>query len=429
MARKTVKVDQLQVGIFVELDLPWLKHNFLKNNFKIKNEKQLEEIRKLGIKEVGYDPLMSDVEPLPIDPSTAPEPEPTPSPPQVENLDAEAAEKKAKEAEKKVRVEKLKERRVSLGRCKKAYQNAVGSVSNIMKNLSSHPAAAVETARKLVDETVERLIGDQDAALQLVSMKGKNENSYYHAMNVFILSMMLGNHLKLSKTELQDLGTGALLHDLGHIDIPEKILRSTEPLSPSELALYQMHPSYGLKIAKQLGAFNDDILEIIGDHHEHIDGSGYPNQLRGLEISKLAMIVAIVNNYDNLCNNETGKTYTPHEAMSHMYVKQKHLFDEKILSLFITKMGVYPPGTVIRLVDGRTAIVISINPKALLHPNVMVYDRKIPAAEAPIIDLSDEEIKIEKSIRRTEVSPEMLAYFNLGENINYYVDPEKKQKA
>ena len=226
---------------------------------------------------------------------------------------------------------------------------------------------------------------------------------------------------------MRDLGVGALLHDMGNINLPSRLLRSTEPLSGPELKLYQMHPIYGAKLAQKLGNISNEVMAIIEQHHELIDGSGYPKKLKGAEITQLAKIVAVVNRYDNLCNNNNEeKCLSPFEAMSYMYAKQKSQFDERVLSIFITNMGVYPPGTIVKLANGSIAAVISINPRALLLPNVIIYDPKIPWNEAPIIGLSEEQLKITESLRRTAVAQEVLEYLNLTERVNYYMDTENK---
>lgn len=409
--------------MFIHLDLSWLSHEFLSNDFKIKNEKQLAEVLRLGLKEIVYDPSRSDPVPEPEPIPSAPEPAPT-----GEALEA-LLQLKQQQAEKEDRILQLKERRVNLGRCEKAYVNAVGSVRKVMSNLMSQPAAAVDAAEEMVGSMVERLMTDQEATLQLVSIKGKSESSYFHSINVFILSLMLGKHLGLDDEQMRHLGIGALFHDLGHGEIPSKILRATQPLTKPEILLYQMHPQYGVKMAQRIGTLPAAAIDIIGQHHEMNDGSGYPHKLLGPQIHLLAKIVAIVNGYDNLCNNmNSTKSCSPFEAMSHMYAKQKGRYDQKMLSLFITHMGVYPPGTVIKLEDGRLATVISINPKALLRPNVMVYDPKTPPAEAAIINLAEEPVKITESIRRSAIPSEVLEYLNLGGNLNYFIDAAKKDR-
>lgn len=426
MSKNTIHISQLQIGIYVELKTSWLDHNFLRNNFKIKNQSQLSEIRKLGIKHIHYDPDRSDVEPLPLQGSETKTSTKDHSTAKKPTTCAEDSVKNKSANDKEIRIKKLKERRVGIKRCNKIYEQAVGSVRKMMKNLQSQPKLAIQNADEIVSNMVTNLMHSEDATLQLVNMKGTNESTYYHSMNVFILSMMLGKQLHLTKKQMQDLGKGALLHDLGHTQVPTKILRSKEPLTKPEQSLFEMHTIYGERMASQLGELNNEVIAIISQHHEMCDGSGYPKGLVKKDISLLARVVAIVNYYDNLCNNTKGKPLSPHEAMSYMYAKKKELFDGGILSLFINKMGVYPPGTFVTLDDKSIATVIAINPDALLKPILMVYDPKVRSSEAPIINLVEEKRTIVNSINRVNVQTEILNYFHVGETINYYVSSPKK---
>ena len=262
--------------------------------------------------------------------------------------------------------------------------------------------------------------------MHLVNMKGKSENTYFHAINVTILALMLGKQLGLDKQQMEDLGTGALFHDLGYSEIPDKILLKKTPLNKAELSFFQMHPEYGVKQAKQIGTIPSEAVAIIEQHHEMIDGSGYPKGLREHNISELAQVVAIVNAYDNLCNQkDASKSCSPYEAISILFAKEKHRFNKEKMTLFISNMGVYPPGTVVKLSDETIAVVMSINPNALLAPKVMLYDPEIPSSEAYILDLHEEGLKIVDSIRVSSLPEEIRVYFNLGDTINVFIDSDR----
>lgn len=419
MALQSIDPSQLRIGLFIQLDLPWLKHNFVLSAFKIKTEKQLMELRRLGLQQIQYDPDRSDVEPL--------EPGTVELAPATSNEALEQA-KKLRE-EKKVRILKLREKRVRLNACENAYAKTVGAVRKLMQNLRSQPAAAVAAANEMVSGMVTELVDNPDATIHLINMKGKNESSYYHSINVTILSLLLGRYLDLDKEQLRLLGVGALLHDLGHTMVPDKILRKMEPLTKAEQDLFMLHPAYGVKLAQRLGSVPPEAMAIIGQHHEMVDGSGYPRGLKAGQITELSKIVAIVNAYDNLCNNlDPQKSRSPYEAMSLLYAKEKQRFDKDKLTVFISKMGVYPPGTVVRLSNSALAVVTSINPKSLLNPSVIIYDPKIPKTEALIVDLQEEDLGIVESVRRGSLSNEVMEYLNLSDNVNYFYEGQSPQR-
>ena len=420
MPKKSINPNQLCIGLYVHLDLPWMKHSFMSNKFKIKNEKQLAELKSLGLKQVLYDPERSDAEPLPLK-KVKETPETSPS-------ERSEPDQKMWE-EKQSRIKKMKERRVRMNHCKKEYKKTVDSVRKVMRDIMSQPDAAVEAADEIVSEMVGTLMVDQDTTLHLVNMKGKSESAYFHAINVSILALMLGKQLGLDEKQLHKLGTGALFHDLGHIEVPDKVLRKTEPLNRTEEEVYRMHPIFGERLAGRIGSIPPEAVEVIAKHHEMVDGSGYPKGLKGDQISDLTQIVSVVNTYDNLCNKaDADKSHTPYGAMSILFAKEKQKFDEEKLTAFITNMGVYPPGTVVKLSNDSIATVISINPSTLLSPNVMVYDPQIPKNEALIIDLMEEDLKIVGGLRRSSLPEEVLDYLNIDENVNFYFDSDSEDK-
>jgi putative nucleotidyltransferase with HDIG domain len=420
MPKQFINPNQLCIGLFIELDLSWMQHSFMSNRFKIKNEKQIAELKSMGLKQIKYDPEQSDAEPLPL--KAAVETAKSSSPEQSEP-DTRMWE------EKQARIKKMKERRVCLNRCEKEYTKTVSSVRNMMGSVMSQPEAAVEAADEMVSEIVDNLMVDHDTTLHLVNMKGKSESTYFHAINVSILSLMLGKQLGLDEKQLNKLGTGALFHDLGKLDVPDRVLRKTEPLNRAEQDAYRMHTIYGVKLAAKMGSIPADVIEIIAQHHEMADGSGYPNGLKGERISGLAQIVSIVNAYDNLCNKmDSTKSSTPYEAVSILFARDRQKFNEEKLTAFISNMGVFPPGTVVKLSNDFMAAVVSINSKSLLSPKVMVYDPQIPKNEALIIDLLEEDLKIIEGLRPGNLPVEVLEYLNLGENVNFFFDPGSKNK-
>lgn len=421
VARETIHISQLKVGLFIYIDLDWSEHPFMFRAFKIKNSQQINTLKKLGLSEIVYDPERSKIAP-------GEKVEVVAANDVVEVVEEEAESASDVEdtmEEKHRRIEQLRERRKSLHRTEKAFTETAKAVKGLMTDMRARPREALDSAEELVGGMVEQMTAHQQVTMQMVNMKGKDESSYYHVVNVMALSLLLGKEMKLSDIEMHHLGVGAILHDFGHLKIPDKILRKASPLTDPERKVYQAHARFGAELARKIGSLPEAVVEILQHHHEREDGSGYPEGLAGYEISKLAKIVAIADAYDEYCNGaHRVQLFTPFEAMSLMYSKEKHKYDERILALFISRMGIYPPGTLVKLSNNRVAGVTAVNPKALLKPQVVVYDREIPKEEAIILDLNEEEdLTILESLRRNEVPSEMLSYLNFGDSINYFSDP------
>jgi putative nucleotidyltransferase with HDIG domain len=406
-----VEKEQLCIGLYVHLDLPWMKHPFVSNRFKVRTERQLATLKRLNVKRLRIDPARSDTLPLPrADPTPAP-------PPLADDLAYSLWQKKQQ------RIETLRQRRQRLNQCANRYASSARSVRTLMSHLMAVPAQAMQEADAVVGTMIDELTADREVTVQLVNMRGQDESSYYHSINVAALALVLGKNLGLDSAELRLLGLSALFHDLGHQQIPAKILRKKGSLTTAELHLYQRHPIFGAQLAGKLAILPAEVVTVIAQHHELLDGSGYPNHLRGDSINALSRLVAIVNRYDNLCNCiERERSLSPFEAVSRMYAKEREKYDPRVLTTFIANLGVYPPGTLVRLSDGQIATVISINPSELLRPNVLVYDPAIPKEEALILDLTEEDLEIGESLRRSELGVEILDYLNHTDHLSYYFD-------
>ena len=413
VSEKLFDKGQLRIGMFIHLDLPWMNHPFLTSSFKIRTQRQLEVLRQLGIERVRVDLDRSDRPPL--DSEQAPPPER----PLADELKEDLAAALWEEKTQRIRV--LKERRSRLNQCAKCYTQSVGFARKLLSHLSASPAQAAEEAGDLVDGMVRELTEDLETTVQLVNLKHQDENSYHHAINVVALALVVGRKLALDQVQLRLLGMGALFHDLGHLKIPAQILLKKGAFTEPERRFYEQHPRYGAEIARQIGSLPVGVIEVIARHHEHLDGSGYPEGLGANDIGLLTRIVTVVNRYDNLCNGiGADHGLSPHQAVSRMYSKERQCYDPKVLTTFITNLGVYPPGTVVRLNDGRIAVVISINADDLLKPNVLVHSPEVPSEEALVLNLVEEGLGIRESLHRSELSQEQAEYLNLSDKLSYY---------
>ena len=410
--------DQLCVGLYIHLDLPWMEHPFSFNNFKIKSDAQIRTLLSLKLKRIRYDPDRSDVPPYPHHPEpTTDSSSPVEEPPEISAEEAHALEAKRE------RVEKLRQHREDLNKIQQAYLKAADAMRNINKKLQQNPKAAMEDITQLVDQMLDTFLNKADITLHAMGGPQEHSEIYFHSLNVSILCLMLAKGLGLNGQESHHLGIGALLHDIGLMEIPDRILKKTEPLTQAETNLRRLHCEYGVEMGKKMG-LPPPVLQIIAQHHEFLDGSGYPQSLRNDAIAPLARIVAVVNHYDNLCNPEDiNKALTPHEALSQMYAQARSRFDSNVLQLMVRSLGVYPPGTIVRLSNEAIALVSSVNPKKPLRPWLVVYDPDTPSTEAIMLNLGQEpDINISKALRSSQLPPEIVEYLSPRKRVTYYFD-------
>lgn len=362
MSVAKISPSQIKVGYFIQLPLNWMKHPFLTNKFKIESAEQIAIIQTLEVEFVYFFPDKSSVEPN-----------------QAE-VDSEALAKQAQELkfqlerEKNQRIEQAKEQRRQLQRTEKAFEQSMVQVRNVMSKIASRPLQAVDEAQQLIGNIADTIIQADALVLHLISQAGKEQESiYYHVLNVSVLSMMLAKNLGLPEDKIKLVGVGALFHDIGKLKIPTQILRKTEPLTAPEANLLKMHTKYGVELLKLTQAFPEVAWPIIEQHHEWLDGTGYPLGLKEDKINELARIVACVNEFDNLCHPiDISKARSPHHAMSHMFKTMKGKLGANEMGQLIKMMGVYPPGTVVQLNDDRIGLVMSVNSDQLLYPQCVV---------------------------------------------------------
>ena len=419
-----ISVDQVREGLYIRLDA-WMNHPFLFNSFKIRNAKQIEALRAAGIRELICVPAKSDCEPLPPPSEASPSPAAT-----AEQAAAADPELAAMWQEKSARRQKVAERRAAIAQCEQRFNKSVGSVKTLLKGLFARPQASVGQAKAMVSDMVDSLMTEKEVVIHLMSSKVGDENAYYHALNVTVLSLLLAKEAGLTAEEMRALGLGCLLHDIGKERVPSQILLKRAPWTPAEYNFYQQHVVYGVEAAQRLPNLTPGAMEVIAFHHEMMDGSGFPGRLAAERIGRLARIAAIVNTYDNHCNRvNPADSLTPAEALAYMFKRQKDQFDPLLLKLFIRCMGVYPPGSIVQLNNDAIGMVVSVNPDRLLQPTILLYDPAIPKDEAVFFDLDEEpDLAIVKTLRPVELKPAVCEYLNPRARVNYFLEQGSDRK-
>ena len=410
--------EQLYIGAFIMLDLPWFKHSFTRNNFKILDQAQIKELRALQLPRYKYDPLRSD---------PAPESQPVPEP--GPNTDAappppQATEPVAGGGIRRVRQEQVLQRRENVEQVERAFAKATTVVKSMNKNVFSRPKETLEDLTGLVGDMVDAFLLSPEATLHVMGEKAGGEDVYFHSLNVSILAMMLAKETGLRADLAREMCMGALLHDIGLIEIPDRVVKKpSAEATKAERNFRATHVDLGVTIGKRLG-LPPQALAVVAQHHEFADGSGYPNGIKLEQMAPGARLVSLINFYDNLCNPaDISKALTPHEALSYMFAHCRAKFDPRALQMLIRSLGVHPPGSIVQLSNGTFAMVTSINPKKPLRPCVLIYDEAVPKDEAMTVDLEEEsELQILKSIRPSLLSPKVAAYLNPRKRVTYFFD-------
>ncbi|MFT3818152.1 MAG: DUF3391 domain-containing protein [Rubrivivax sp.] len=422
----TVAVQDLKIGMFIRLELGWMSHPFPLSSFRIASREQIATIRGLGLKQVIWVPEKSG----PVDGDGGASSGVVPLAGGGHGADAadgaSAAEASAAAAAAAAQAAErralLQQQRDALRHCEAQYDEASEALRQVNALLNPDPPGAAQQAQSLARAMLDKMLADGELCIRLLSSQG-GDRLTAHALNVTVVSMLMGRALGLAEAELLDLGTGALLHDIGKVDLPARVHHPDDAFSSAELKAYRDHVSLGVARGRRM-ALGPEVLQILAQHHELADGSGFPGRLGLDAMSPAARLVALVNRYDNLCNpGPRSVAMTPHEAVSVLFAQSRSKFDMPILSGFIRMMGVYPAGSVVQLTDDRYALVMQVNSARPLKPRVLVHDPKVPRDEALLLDLElQPDLGIRRSLQPAKLPPAAASYLAPRARITYYFD-------
>ena len=412
---ETLDVTLLQLGMYIELDLGWMAHPFPSGSFKVTSNKQIEVIRGLGLKQVRYIPAKSDRTPeinlsgLTSDHKSLAE---------QERVSAQARALQLR----KQRSELLSLQQRDLIACERRYVQTARQYKQVIEQVQSSPRTVMAQCHEMVQGFVKELLGSGESAIRLLS-DGMGDKLSLHPVNVSVISLLLGKYMGLPASDLVDLGMAAFLHDVGKSALPDRVRWLEDSFSVPEQKLYQEHVALGVALGKQM-ELSPGALLAMAQHHEMVDGSGFPLRVKGETMSQLAKILALVNRYDGLCNpSRPAAALTPHEALALIFAQFKSRFDGAVLSAFVRMMGVYPPGSVVQLSDERYAMVVSVNSARPLKPKVIVFDTKVALHEALILDLETmPTLGIRRSLKPASLPKAAVDYLSPRQRICYFFE-------
>lgn len=273
-------------------------------------------------------------------------------------------------------------------------------MDDIFKNISVDEKYAIpkEEIDNLGHTLAQAIEGASQIALSLLSSA---EDSYTqtHALNVSLLSGHIAKKLVeagMAKPEITEKAVVAgLLFDIGKTAIPKEILEKREALTPKELHIMRTHVNESVKMCKEAGITDTDILDGIATHHERYDGSGYFRGLVGTQIPIIGRILAVADTFDAMTSQRAYKDAVSSKLSFNFIMSANETqFDPDICKIFISGMGVYPPGSVVELSNGLVGTVVAVTPGNLLQPKVAVKEN----GEPTIVDLAANRLFIKRSL-------------------------------
>ncbi|WMJ80225.1 HD-GYP domain-containing protein [Clostridium sp. MB40-C1] len=262
---------------------------------------------------------------------------------------------------------------------------------NFLTNSNTSSTKIINTVSKVIDEILSR----DEVIINICDIKSKDQYIYEHCVNVCGLSIIMGIHLGYSKSHLEELAVGALLHDLGKLITPEDILNKymTGEISKDEMDIIKKHPLDGYEILNEKSGISYISKAIILMHHEHYNGTGYPLGLKDDKLHETVKLVSICNTFDNLISDFPGKKKMEvYEALEYITAMSNILFDKKLVDIFVKNVAAYPSGTLIILNTDEKGIVLKQNKQLPSRPiiNILVDKDGVKLKEPRQLDLSQE---------------------------------------
>jgi HD-GYP domain-containing protein (c-di-GMP phosphodiesterase class II) len=253
---------------------------------------------------------------------------------------------------------------------------AVALAKNTMTNYNFSASFDVENVKIMVNNIIDELLGNDDILYNLSEIKSVDDYTFEHSVNVCILSLITGIGLGFDISRLRELGTGAMLHDIGKLCIPQEILKKPSQLTVDEFEEIKKHTIFGYEILKKSEKVSLVSAYIAFGHHERFDGSGYPLQLKNENIQLCARIAAVADVYDALTSDRVyRKKLRPNEVYEYITSLGANHFDPRVIESFVKYVTIYPTGTGVLLNTRERALVIQPNKNLPTRPVVrIVYD-------------------------------------------------------
>jgi HD-GYP domain-containing protein (c-di-GMP phosphodiesterase class II) len=245
--------------------------------------------------------------------------------------------------------------------------------------------------RRIMEMVIDDLTANKEAMVMLMNMGTVDDYLFQHSFNVCIYSTLLGIACGYSREELMTLGLGAMLHDIGKTQISPAILKKAGRLSPAEYEEMKRHAEWGYLLLKDEPNIPLVAAHCAFQHHERLDGSGYPRGIKGNQIHEYARLIGIIDSYDAMTTTRIYRNpMLPHQAAEALYTGSGTLYDQRLLQLFRDKMAIYPIGVTVKLLTGEIGVVVDINASCPHRPIIRIlYDDAGEELKAPYeIDLS-----------------------------------------
>lgn len=363
---KTIRTDQLRLGMFVhQFSGSWISHPFWRSRFLLRDARDLAKIQEMGLSSLVIDTDKGlDVAELP--------PEPGDAAPPAEVLPAVAIDEPI--------VLPLPESHPALALAGPAYQDAAAlSRKAVRQVIDLYGAARLgrtldqDACRHVVEDVVVSVARKPHALISIARLKSVSDYTYLHAVAVCALMAGLARQMGWEEADVRQAALAGLLLDVGKATLPDDLVQRAGRLNPEERTLLRTHAQRGHDLLVAEGGYDPRVLQAVLLHHERLNGSGYPQALRGEAIPLIARMAALCDVYDAVTSRRPYRApWDPAEAMRQL-ARSKGLYDAVVFQHLVKTVGIYPVGALVRLKSEQLAVVLEQHGGSLLTPKVRVF--------------------------------------------------------
>jgi len=226
---------------------------------------------------------------------------------------------------------------------------------------------------RVINDMIDEILANPNLVVSLVDIRAMNDYTFGHSVNVAVLSLIMGMAMGYDQLCLKNLATGALFHDIGKTMIPEELLHKVSPLEHEEYSEIQKHTTLGFEILRKIEGVSLLSAHVALQHHERINGDGYPRGLKGAEIHEFARIVAIAEVYDAMTTDTYYRPrYEPELALEFIFAHAGSYFDPRLVKVFAGSIAFFPVGNLVLLNTGEKGVVVKVHKNMPTRPVVRV---------------------------------------------------------
>ncbi|RKD26071.1 HD-GYP domain, c-di-GMP phosphodiesterase class II (or its inactivated variant) [Caminicella sporogenes DSM 14501] len=272
----------------------------------------------------------------------------------------------------------------------KEYRRTLDYFKNVYFNVKIGKKIVVDELQEVVQPLVNEVKNSINILNRLKQMEINDLYTYKHSINVCVISTMIGKWMNFSQNELNEIAIAGLFHDIGKSKIPNEILNKAGKLTKEEFEVMKSHTLEGYKILKNTDCISDDIAYGALQHHERIDGKGYPNGLKNDQIHIYAKIISIADIYDAMTSNRVYRNKTsPFKVAELIFNDSFGHLDPHIANLFLKGISQFYVGNIVKLNNGEVGEVILVNKNNPTRPLVKVKDKYIDLSKNYSFEITD----------------------------------------